>query len=87
MKVKDILTKDNWCQLANFRDANNASCSSEEAVKCCLMGHIFKIYPQSEFCNVIPKILDRIKPLNSLQAFNDSKTFEEVKALVDELDV
>lgn len=90
MKVRELLSSpDKWTQDFGARGADGLSIEwdSPEATCWCLIGAIVKCYPTR-----FEQVRDRIKKhlgVQFLSAWNDriERTFEDVKALVTELDI
>ena len=91
MKVKDILTDDSkWAKGHQAYDAYLYPCNydSPYATKWCLAGAVCKAYNQTQLINsVIDKLWRRLS--GSPTCWNDAaeRTFPEVIALVEELDI
>jgi len=87
MKVKEFLTKENWTQGYYAKDAAGIYCewSSVLAQKFCLLGASFKCYPGQK--KTMEGLLDNA--CGEAAVWNDQpgRTFEEVKALVEKLDI
>ena len=90
MKVRELLCDESkWCQGALAFDQQNKIVfwGTKTAIRWCLVGAIFRTYGLS---NPMPfnAICTRLQD-GDLEAWNDDKarTFAEVKALVDELDI
>jgi len=89
MKIKELLSdKSKWTQKAYARDIHGDALghgSSQFAVSWCLVGAMEKCYPDF---NVVDDIVSKIhRKVGGPAIFNDSHTFEEVKQLVEELDI
>ncbi len=88
MKVQELLTEDNWVKGSNARDKNNNSVhpTSDEACKWCLFGAIIRCYIATS--EILERIGDKIEE-NSVTIWNDDpqRTFEDVEALIKELDI
>ncbi len=94
MKVKELFTgPDKWTRRVFARDSKGAECnSSAKSATCfCMMGAVLHCYPD------VPKaVWDDIKRrvtdatgADSVYQWNDdpARTFDEVKALVEKLDI
>lgn len=87
MKIKELLSgPEKWTQHTYARDKNGRDCSqwSQEAVCWCLYGAVDKCY--ENIIEIDNKIREKVI---SIVDWNDdpNRTFEEVKALVEELDI
>jgi len=88
VKIKDFLNESNWTQGQFARDEDGNSCAAIDAraKKFCLMGAAYKC-----FSNETEMILDLLN--RELQGdaigWNDApgRTFEEVKAVIEKLDI
>jgi len=92
MKIKDFLTKENWTQGANARDKNGNTVYvfSEHACQFCLLGAIMKLYPPSERDEVdyvLRCAINLKSDYTSISHFNDNSDFNEVKCILDTLDI
>ena len=99
MKVKDLLTRENWikgCYAKNLH-GEPISPESQHACKWCLVGALQRCYPanKSEYETIVPKIQDYLK-LKGFESFilpisswNDKfeTTFEDVIKLANDLDI
>lgn len=90
MKVKDLLTgPDKWTQGWNARDIDGFSKHHDgvRAVCWCLHGAIWKCYGPLDGRRVCDKVEHRLHV--PLTHWNDSpnRTFDEVRRLVEELDI
>jgi len=88
MKMKEYMTEANWVKGLFAGDANGDGCDIEDtkAEKFCLIGAAFKCYPND--VGTIRCLLD--KELGDIAvSWNDApgRTFEEVRALVEKLDI
>ena len=91
MKLKELFDKPHkWTRqlYARKEDGHGITADSDEAVCWCLMGGIFRCYPDAQKQRELELRLGLHlgqHPIN----WNDTKgrTFEEVKALVEELDI
>ena len=87
MKVKEFLTKENWTQraFALRQDGNPCHWLDTKAVKFCLQGALLKCYPGQ------PATIDTLlnNACGNTVRWNDApeRTFKEVKALVEKLDI
>lgn len=96
MKVRELLTDSSkWMQWGLAKDAKGKRVNPKQdfAQSFCLVGAIMHCYPESGFAEAMTKVRMRInrerpEPL-SITFWNDesSRKFEEVKALVEELDI
>lgn len=93
MKVKELYTDaSKWTQRTYAADANGECVSyhMDSAVCFCLAGAIHRCYPEDneEKNTVYKKLNQRLHGLMYID-WNDEpgRTFEEVKALVEELDI
>ena len=94
MKVKELLSDESkWTQNAYARNEheNVVGYNDTMAVRWCLIGAINVCYPTlEEYAQVKQKLNDELrKRSGSSDAvyFNDGRTFEEVKGLVELLDI
>ena len=87
MKVKEFLTKENWGRktFATLKDGTSCHWLDKEAKKFCLLGATYRCHP-GETAH-IDALLDRA--CGNPATWNDmpGRTFEEVKALVEKLDI
>ena len=88
MKVRELLSDESkWCQDWYGRDAlgEGAAFDGPAACQWCLMGAIFRCYHDSR--DVVIAVYG--KTGRTITDWNDdpSRTYAEVKALVDELDI
>lgn len=87
MKIRELLSDETkWCKndVAQDKDGSAISATSDDACKWCLVGAIDKCYTDSTE-DIWLKIY---KYLNmSIGKFNDSHNFEDIKNLVEELDI
>src|SRR5260370_37397905 len=99
MKLKDFYTTQGWCKNAHARTADGGICGigSAEARMFCMLGAIMKIgkaegnnsaLPESEHYK-LKMFLAETGWRNGVAAWNDdpSTTFEEVKAVLEYLDI
>ena len=87
MKVKEFLSgPEVWTQGVIARDKNNKPVfiNHPGAVKWCLVGAICKCYDCRNDKLIISLLYDKVGLVGN---FNDTHTFEEVKALVEEMDI
>ena len=92
MKVKELLeSKENWIKGHCALTKNNelTSSNSADAAKWCLIGAIIRCYGVVGFAEFITEIKQHILPFSSVSLWNDTpnRTFEEVKELVNRLDI
>lgn len=96
MKVRELLSdKSKWTKrwYARTKDGFKTNATSKDAVSFCLLGAIEKCYGTEFFCNlpndVKGKLYERFGSASKPSSWNDAneRTFEEVKTLVDELDI
>ena len=93
MKIKEFLTEEKWTKYAFFRDKYNWITDQRDwADKCCLVGAIMLCYPRTSdviIKRVQEKVWERDGKSLSVIRWNDQpdRTFSEVKALVEELDI
>lgn len=90
MKIKELLTDSSkWTKGSLAKTETNCyvSPSHTQAVCWCLLGAIFRCYKETEL-EISAKIFKTLG-INSITDWNDSpeRTFDEVKALVLELDI
>ena len=88
MKIKEFLKESNWTKWQYAKDAKGNVCAvaDAKAEKFCLMGAAKKCYPEG--MDMIRRLLDR--ELGDMAiTWNDmpERTFEEVKAVVEKLDI
>lgn len=92
MKVKDLLTDESkWLKVDLARNHRGESCSPDDvhAVAFCLFGAILRVY-DSECDYVRHRVANFANaPLGSVALWNDDeeRTFADVRALVEELDI
>jgi len=91
-KIKDLITRDNWCQGTGARDKyDRPNASLRNARKWCLMFWICKVYSPEEIDRVRQEICNEIlnKGFSEVSEFNDhtNTSFEDVKDLVTKLDI
>lgn len=91
MKIKELLSDaSRWTQHAFARDTigRNIYTNAEEAYSYCLLGAAMKCYPPTTPARILIKIKEEIE-CESILDWNDApeRTFEEVKALVEKLDI
>lgn len=89
MKLKEFFTDSSkWTQHANWKNENNIIVyHPSEMKKCCLLGGISYLYHlPEEQSSIRDKIRYYIKQ-DSICDWNDSHTFEDVKKLVEELEI
>lgn len=96
MKIKELLSSESkWTQgsfAKNTRDENVVA-KDPSAVKWCLFGAIDKCYSGTdEFLSITHKTVKEIENitrghLNSITIFNDFAIFENIKNLVEKLDI
>lgn len=93
MKIKELLTDESkWTKGAFARTIDNAQiCSASQLAVCfCLQGAMFRCYTiLDEFRVTRIKILKELRSGDSIASWNDApeRTFAEVKALVEKLDI
>ncbi len=91
MKIRELYTDESrWCQHFECIDSkgNPVDFHSNRAASWCLLGSILKCYGNDP--SIISKIRSTLKEKGlggSIFTFNDTHTFEEVKGLVELLDV
>jgi len=91
MKIKELFSNDSsrWTRGANARDINGAreDVDSNSALCWCLVGASIKCYGRSSWSYICDKIVDKVGC--RVVDWNDApgRTFEDVKALVEELDI
>jgi len=89
MKIHELLNRpERWTQEVMARDINGETSRlrGNEAVSWCLLGAMFKCYPnENERLEVGVKIKRRID--DNIVDFNDNGTYKQVYNLVKELDV
>lgn len=89
MMLKDFLTKDKWCQWSFALDDQGELVleTHPRACKWCLVGAIHKCYQYPETkCMVVEKLSSLIGN-QSLIEFNDTHTWNEIKALIERANV
>lgn len=91
MKVQDILTDESkWTQGYYARDKDNhlVSVDSPNACKFCLIGAMLKAYPEAAEKDAVETTTFR-KLGSGVANWNDApeRTFAEVRALIEELDI
>lgn len=95
MKVKDLLIDESkWTKhvLAANKDGGTECYFSRSASCWCLLGAIYKCYAPEDHAKICDKLHEQvIRPsaYASISAYNDSpnRTFEEIRRLVEELDI
>lgn len=96
MKVKELYTDDSkWTQRTFVRDSYGNALTSvhDPNASCfCLSGALIKCYPiNKELCFAQDRLLEAVRKFKfrSIVAFNDNPltTFEQVRALVEALDI
>ncbi len=95
MKLKEYYTNESkWTQYTWFRNSESgATYHSEEAVCACLEGALSICYGGSEDYRKIRALIEENIPsafgMNQIAAWNDDeqRTFDDVKALVEKLDI
>lgn len=89
MKVRELLSDESkWTQFKLARNASGIPVDpkSPKASSFCLSEAIWRCYPDYDLRkNILHKIITKIDC--SVVGWNDTHTFAEVKALVDELDI
>lgn len=90
MKIKDLLTDESkWTKGADARSEHSNFVMPESAFATCwcLRGLVYKCYEGEEAYSVICKINNKLD--TAICVWNDApeRTFAEVKALVEELDI
>ena len=99
--LKELLSnKDNWCQGSYVKTAQGkvTTFDSEDAARFCLSGAVVKIYRRSKiertavwyiFTHVMFRIQQIINDMTGhslcITDFNDTKSFADVKAVLDKL--
>ena len=92
MKVKELLSDESkWCQgpIARSLSGRSVSYNNPNAVCWCLWGALHKCYPdENQFLTVRRKVKRYIRG-DFVTDWNEDRrrTFAEVKALVEELDI
>lgn len=91
MKIKELLSDESkWTQGAHARDKDEIPVNSQspEAVRWCLVGAWEKCYPPRSYgeWEAWEALSKRFAP-RSVSTANDSLTFAEIKAELDDLDV
>ena len=95
--LKELLSsQDRWCQeeLAKDEHGNNVRPRNPNAVRFCLLGAIIKLYESrprhyllADF--ILETVKDKIRYLlpdyRSLSTFNDTHSFEDIKAILNKL--
>lgn len=96
MKIRELLTDESkWTKGSSARYDNNFVClpASEDAVKWCLMGALVKCYSYTpESYTIQEKMRNytiKTKGFYNIVYFNDhgSTKFEDIKTLIDALDI
>lgn len=93
MKVKELLSsKSKWTKGATARDSQGSGCYCNSLSACCwcLSGAIYHCYPDDDEANSIHLLVRiNLEGFRGVIDFNDneSTSFEEIKALVNELDI
>ena len=86
MKPSEILTEETWIKYQMFKDKLDNPCGREDAVKFCVVGAMYKCFPDdTQLMISMGKFRDTIKG-RSATWFNDapSRTLAEVKAKLKE---
>lgn len=93
MKIRDWLTDESkWIKYSLYADASNIPVKfPEKAYKACLVGTIHICYPK-RFAEIFHKIVNKIGgdgPYLGVSFWNDAPktTFEDVRKLIEELDI
>lgn len=90
-KIKDSITPNNWCKGHYAEDGNGKAVfpNSERATRRCLDGWLSYCYHDTEIWFLVREKLRQVVPFGAITAFNDdpTTTFEDIKALVDQLDI
>ncbi len=91
MKIRELLTDETkWTQgqAARTITGEATSATGESAVRWCLLGAIMKCYGHSYSVQLDVELLLR-STVNGIVTYNDdpNREFEEVKALVEKLDI
>lgn len=88
MKIHELLTDvSKWTTgtLSRTNLGNSTHSRAENAIRWCLAGACIKCYDSPESASeIIQRICNKV---GNVGRFNDSHTFEEVRALVLELDI
>ena len=89
MKIRELLsTKEKWTRHACFRDRNGSIVHEpEKAYSYCLVGALLKCYQRNvDRLEVMKKIKEQVGELFPSH-WNDRHSYEDVKQLVDSLDI
>lgn len=89
-KIKELFSDSSkWTQGEYAKDAkgNMVWVDSPKAVCWCLEGAVRHCYPPSKWCETYAKLHNELGGWASVWNDNNKRTFEEVKALVEKLDV
>ena len=91
MKIKDFLTESNWGkgQYAEDADGNVFTVQDTKGVKFCLIGAAMRCYPDPDALAYIHQVLDLEIYDMTVVKWNDmpERTFAEVKAVIEKLDI
>jgi hypothetical protein len=92
MKVRELLSDESkWCQGSFAKDRNglDVSIHSSEAVCWCLSGATAKCYGWGENWGwrIIRSDLQKSRISGGIGSWNDTHSYQEVKELVDRLDI
>lgn len=92
MKIKKFYSdKSKWCQGTGFRNKKGQSCASKDFQSCCLVGAVYKFYPNKSksIINLIERELKNTNQESLLSIWNDDpkREFKDVKDLVTKLNI
>lgn len=90
MKIRELLTgPEKWCRHTGARMVDNKSCSPShvEAVKWCLAGAASHCYGFLDYDDAMKAMATKLGGCPVLWNDRPERTFEDVKKLVDELDI
>lgn len=88
MKIKELLSdRSKWIKRYIAKDKNGNPCNHDEGVKWCLIGAMYKCYPNNA-SEIFEKVYREIKGGSVADWNNSPKTkFKDVKALINKLDI
>lgn len=90
MKLKELFADPKrWTQGTSARGKSGRAVSpaSQYAVCFCLLGGVIKCYPNTEEKEAVERKIEKRLKISRYWKWNDMATFEQVKKLVNELDI
>lgn len=87
-KIKDQITEKTWTKGFYARNKKDGVCQNSDGFAFCLMGWVIKLYNGKDYVRVRDKITAELGGA-SATSWNDrrERTFEDVKNLVEKLDI